>query len=282
MNGQINTSCAIGIPLSLINVGALHKNQWKKQMDLTDKILELSPWYHSIPLEEGGLSTPGKIKTKEKFQIFASELPSDLNGYKVLDVGCSGGGLAAEYGRCGAHVVGIEAKDHEIDQARFIFSHLGLSGEFRKDDAMNAYKYGKFDIINCCGLLYHLPYPLFFLDLLSYICTEKMVLQTRISPKTGNSMDLMKPVEGPGNWWFPTEEAVLSMIALAGFRNVKMISINKDRSNIFCVADAAPHSGENSSDFFELADRIFTKRTPTAPRIIGMSAQNDLPDRNIS
>ncbi len=241
-------------------------------MNQQNTVESLSPWYHKVRLGDGTV-TPGKIDTAEKFKIFSAALPPDLSGKSVIDLGCSSGGLALEYAAMGASVTGIESKALEVDQATFIFESYGYDGRFYRDDVMNAWRYGSFDIVNASGLLYHLPYPLMFLDLLSFVCVEQLILATRIAPDAGAKMDLMRPT-GPGNWWFPTEECVVQMLKLAGFSEISVLSVNGDRSNLFCSARPPAHDISDIADPFQ---HLIDMRSPTGPRIIGSSDSNDLP-----
>ncbi len=238
------------------------------------QIRELEPWYHKVTLPDGSV-TPGKIDTARKFDIFSECLPKDLSGTSVLDLGCSSGGLSLAYALRGAEVTGIDSKCREVEQARFLFDSCGLAGSFHQDDVMNAWRYGRFDIVNACGLLYHLPYPVLFLDQLSYVCKNQLILATRISPEEGELMNLERNASH-GNWWFPTEDCVLNLLTIAGFEGTRVISVNGDRSNMFCTATTGTNNWE-LHDSENLLELLIAKRSPSGERIVGSSERNDLP-----
>lgn len=181
-----------------------------------------------------------------------------------------------EYAKKGARVTGIDSKKLEVDQASFVFESYGFQGVFHQDDVMNAWKYGQFDIVNACGLLYHLPYPMLFLDLISLICRKHLILSTRISPEMNGSMELMRQ-ETHGNWWFPTEECVGRMTMLAGFTDLVILSVNGDRSNLFCSARGRTNLRE-LSETENAFEYLIESRSPSGRRIIGASARNDFPE----
>ncbi len=49
---------------------------------------------------------------------------------------------------------------------------------------MNIQKYGVFDVVFCCGLLYHLDQPKQFLEAISSVTTKLTILQTHFSTDT--------------------------------------------------------------------------------------------------
>lgn len=87
------------------------------ERDIQKSIEEMGPWYQSIDLGSG-LKTPGKgADIRSKFQPMVSFLPEDLEGKKVLDVGCNAGGLLFEFAKRGAECTGVEISQHYIAQA---------------------------------------------------------------------------------------------------------------------------------------------------------------------
>ena len=65
---------------------------------------------------------------------------------------------------------------------RYVKTNTNLPNlTFVKDDARNIAGYGQFDVIFCCGLLYHLDRPKEFLRLLSSVCRKLLIVQTHFS-----------------------------------------------------------------------------------------------------
>jgi len=99
-------------------------------------------------------------RTRRFAQIAKDLFGKDIDNCRILDLGCLEGEYAIEFGLNGAKVVGIEGREANIEKAKFASEVLGLKNiEFKKDDVRNisTEKYGKFDIIICSGILYHLP-----------------------------------------------------------------------------------------------------------------------------
>ena len=94
-------------------------------------------------------------------------LPPDTtesNKIKVADLGCLEGGYTVEFARMGFQSLGIEARADNIQKCNYVKHHLDLPNlAFIQDDARNLSAYGKFDIVYCSGLLYHLHDPVRFL-----------------------------------------------------------------------------------------------------------------------
>jgi 2-polyprenyl-3-methyl-5-hydroxy-6-metoxy-1,4-benzoquinol methylase len=102
--------------------------------------------------------TPNR-RTRKFAQIAKDLFGEDLANCRILDLACLEGEYAIEFALNGAQVVGIEGREANIEKARFTSEVLGLKNvEFIKDDVRNisTEKYGKFDIIICSGILYHL------------------------------------------------------------------------------------------------------------------------------
>ncbi len=86
----------------------------------------------------------------------------------------------------GARVLGIEAREASFRKAVFARDVLQLDGlEFAQDDVRNisVQKYGRFDIVVCSGLLYHLNVPDVFsvVEQMYEMVERVLVLDTHIS-----------------------------------------------------------------------------------------------------
>ena len=85
-----------------------------------------------------------------------------LGELRVLDLACLEGMFAVELARMGASVVGIEGREANVAKARLAKEVLGLENlEFHQDDVRNLSeeRYGRFDVVLCLGILYHLNPP---------------------------------------------------------------------------------------------------------------------------
>ncbi|WP_315764500.1 TIGR04290 family methyltransferase [Sphingomonas sp. Y38-1Y] len=213
---------------------------------------ELGPWFHNIDL--GGQWTapdhflgdyPG-----DKFRRFAADLPADLTGKSVLDIGCNAGFYSVEMARRGAaRVLGIDSDDRYLAQARLATDALGFDTvEFAKCSVYDVASLGeRFDVVIFMGVLYHLRHPLLALDLIrEHVAGDLMLFQT-MQQGSAEVLDVAEdhPFFLPGtttpppyfddpaypklhfierrfagdwtNWWAPNAAATQAMLRAAGF-----------------------------------------------------------------
>ena len=215
---------------------------------LVRRIAELGPWFHNLDL--GGIMTAPDHALGDypqvKWQRFEHAIPRDLSGKSVLDIGCNAGFHAIEMKRRGAaRVLGIDSDERYLAQARFAASVLAVDIELRR---MSVYELEslreRFDLVLFMGVLYHLRYPLYALDLLrAHVVGETLVFQSmqRGSEQVGSiardypfqEVDVFGQPEypkmffvescyagDPTNWWIPNRACVEAMLRSAGFEIV--------------------------------------------------------------
>jgi hypothetical protein len=144
---------------------------------------------HNIRLDDGTLTKPDIGQTMEDDSWFVSAkrileivFPGDKRHLRLVDLGCLEGGYAVEFARMGFQVLGVEVRDVNFAACNYVKSKTNLPNlAFVKDDAWNIAKYGIFDVIFCCGLLYHLDRPKKFLETVSSVTKKIMILQTHFS-----------------------------------------------------------------------------------------------------
>ena len=120
-------------------------------------------WYHQIKIAEG-LSTesidPG-LKLIWDFILDAMK-DVDFEDKRVLDVGCRDGLFSFEAERRGAkEIIGID-NDLSRGATEFLIPHFHskVRMEERNLYDLDESLFGKFDVIMCFGVLYHLRYPI--------------------------------------------------------------------------------------------------------------------------
>ena len=85
-----------------------------------------------------------------------------LNGIKILDVGCGGGILAEALGSLGANVTGIDASENTIGVARSHSKKVGSGVKFLQntiEEFRSSNPDERFDVITCLEMLEHVPSP---------------------------------------------------------------------------------------------------------------------------
>ena len=105
---------------------------------------------------------------------------------RVLDLACLEGHFAIEFALHGAEVIGIEARQVSLQKAEFIKDLLSLHKlTLIRDDVRNftRQQYGEFDVILCCGILYHMDAPdaMHLINNIFECCSRVAVLNTHFS-----------------------------------------------------------------------------------------------------
>ena len=212
------------------------------------EIEQLGPWFQNLHLP-GGLQTapdhPFGDFPAWKWAQIAPHLPSDLEGWEVLDIGCNAGFYSFELARRGARVTALDSNPFYLRQAAWARRVLGLADrvgllEAQVHDLAGAVE-PRFDLVLFMGVFYHLRYPLLALDTIARLQPRLMVFQTltmggeEILEASGIDIDFsqrhllgragwpqMAFIENafcgdPTNWWVPNHAAVLALLRTAGF-----------------------------------------------------------------
>jgi len=140
---------------------------------------------HNIELSDGSRTIPDEeLLLVDQAWLTATLRTLELltaqgEHLRIVDLGCLEGGYSIEFARHGHEVVGIDARQLNIDRAIAAKENLGLSHvEFVVDDVKNLADYGQFDVVFCSGLLYHLDNPKSYIELLGRIATRALILNT--------------------------------------------------------------------------------------------------------
>jgi len=161
-------------------------------LKLLDAIRQETWTGHNIPLTESE-STIGPqvgligddVRTKVIKSLVRRFFPAD-RGVRVLDLGSLEGGLALEMAREGWNVVGVEGRESNYRKAELIRRYFALPNlEFRLQDVKTLDDAaGSFDVVLCCGLLYHIDEPFPLLERLARLVSPKgfLFLDTHVAP----------------------------------------------------------------------------------------------------
>ncbi len=203
-------------------------------------------WYHRIDLGDG-IVTPGIDDPARRLE--ALEMPADLSGRSVLDIGAWDGFFSFEAERRGAARVlatdsycwGGEGWGTKIgfDTARRI---LGSNVEDREIDVMDlsSEAVGVFDLVLFVGVLYHMRHPLLALERVSSVTAGQLILDTHTA-MTSEPNPVMRFYPGrelnddDTNWWGPNPPAVEAMLRDVGFHATERIHPELIRSGRLVV-----------------------------------------------
>jgi len=212
---------------------------------------DLGPWFHNLHLPDGTQTAadhPLGDFPAFKWRQIAPQVPADLTGRRVLDIGCNAGYYSFKLAERGAEVLAIDVDDHYLRQARWAAEQLDPDGrvEFRR---MQVYDLARvrdeFDLILFLGVLYHLRHPLLAIDIVAERLRGRLILQTMTLPgpaATGEQahdvgIDERERLAEPGwphaafiehrlagdptNWWAADDACVRAMARSAGLRVVE-------------------------------------------------------------
>ncbi|MCI0339422.1 MAG: DUF1698 domain-containing protein [Acidobacteria bacterium] len=196
-------------------------------------------WWHSIDLGEGHV-TAGVHKLEELCDNYSRfDLPQDLSGRRLLDIGCWDGFYSFEAEKHGAEVVAVDCWRPE----NFFKAREALRSKVEFHD-LNVYevtraRLGSFDIVFFLGVLYHLRHPLLALEQVCEVTRDFAVIESHV-------IDNVFPTEHPvmeyyefdelggqyDNWWGPNLECLTRLTRSAGFARVEILRREPTRATI--------------------------------------------------
>jgi len=233
------------------------------------RVAELGEWFHNIDLN--GIKTAPQHFLGDypavKWRRFSDRIPSNLEGKKVLDIGCNAGFYSIEMKRRGAdRVLGIDNDERYLAQGRLAAEICGVDVEFRNVSVYDVDVLAeRFDIVLFMGVLYHLRHPLLALDLIhEHVAGDLMVLQSM--QRGSDEIDPLQEdysfweadmFDSPGfpkmhfiehkyaddwtNWWIPNRACVEAMLRSAGFE-----ILEHPEQEVFICRRATPPYGPGS------------------------------------
>lgn len=206
------------------------------ELALQEQIARVN-WFHSIELR-AGLTTPGSDRTSERLDLL--QMPADLSGSSVLDVGAWDGFFSFEAERRGA--ARVVAADYFAwhgnnwsDKSGFELARQALGSNVQDVDIdvmdLAPETVGRHDLVLFLGVLYHLRHPLLALERVANVTAGQLILETHVDltwlhrPAMAFYPD--KELDwDPTNWWGPNPAAVAAMLRTVGFTRVELVSPN--------------------------------------------------------
>jgi tRNA (mo5U34)-methyltransferase len=186
---------------------------------------ELEPWLQGPFLLGGDLVVGGLWRIDTRWANLDEQLPADLSGISILDVGSNAGYDPFMFKRRGAGKVLACEPFEFIEQAHFLESIYKSGVDFQRIgwQELSPEKYGSFELVHCHGVLYHEVDPMGLLTRLFEMTAPGGTLLlgsmmfgeperselSRFIPRAYYRDDTW--------WWTPGPEALKSMITAAGF-----------------------------------------------------------------
>ncbi|MGH9765872.1 MAG: methyltransferase domain-containing protein [Blastocatellia bacterium] len=195
-----------------------------------------SGWWHSIDLGDGRITAGVHSVDSLRDNYARFNLPEDLTGKRVLDIGCWDGFYSFEAERHGAEVVAIDCWRPET--MLFARREMNSRVEFHEMSVyeLSPEKFGLFDIVLFLGVLYHVPYPLLALRRVCEMSRDLAVIETHVIDGLFDTplpvMEFYELDELGGqydNWWGPNSECVVRMARAAGFARAETLRLESAR-----------------------------------------------------
>ncbi len=109
----------------------------------------------------------------------------DLERKRVLDVGSGPGHFTPIYTSRGCEVVCLDGRADNIDECLRLYPQVrGVVGDVQSFDLTTL---GRFDLVHCVGLLYHLDSPIVALRNMARVCDGLLILETMV-------LDAVRPI----------------------------------------------------------------------------------------
>lgn len=138
----------------------------------------------------------------------------------AIDVGCGVGDFSKFLSDLGLRVLAVDGRESNVAEAKSRYPHI----EFLATDAesIHSEEMGKFDLVLCFGLLYHLENPFRVVRHLRNLTSQILLVETACVPDSAPSMMLLDEgvAEDQGlNYvaFYPSQSCVIKMLYRAGF-----------------------------------------------------------------
>lgn len=217
------------------------------------RLIQGKPWHHDFEIVPG-VRTQGTYKPLEMWNEL--QLPEDLRGASLADVGASNGFFSFEARRRGARVTAFDFR-HKDNSGFGLAQHINGLADIEHHHVnvleMTADKYGQYDIVLALGLLYHTSDPHLALSNCAALSRKRLLIESYcIDPSLSAELrneSMMRfipdpdrfPVQGHvnqdrSNFWGFTSVCLRRMVEDVGF-SVQREDVRGDR--VFMDAERA-------------------------------------------
>jgi tRNA (mo5U34)-methyltransferase len=186
---------------------------------------------------EGRRTGSRRVRRRFRRRLQLLQIPDDLRGKTVLDIGAWDGFFSFEFERRGAkRVLAVDsfAWDHRpqgfprgLECFLLAREFFNSRVEYRRLDVLelDPRVIGTFDLVFCAGVLYHLRHPLAALERIRSVTADCMILEThQLIPAVHEREPLIRfypgderAVDGRDRGGFPTRAWLAAALETAGF-----------------------------------------------------------------
>lgn len=175
-------------------------------------------------------------------------------GLRALDLACHEGWFAQQLRALGVdEVLGVDARQAHVDDARLAARAAGLDGLRFERAEVQGLQAGRFDLVLCLGLIYHLEDPVGALRVARAHTADGglCLVETQVAPNLAGPLEyghrtFIKPIQGSfaivdeteethgpetsttGICLVPSLEALCWLLAKVGFRDVRVLPVPAD------------------------------------------------------
>ncbi|WP_031496616.1 methyltransferase domain-containing protein [Bryobacter aggregatus] len=198
--------------------------------------------YHSLELPDGVI-VPGVIPIDALQQRLRDlEVPGQLQGLRVLDIGAASGWNSFELEKRGAEVVAIDCVEYREFSSMIAVLDSSVDYRIVDVDEMSSQILGTFDVVLFLGVLYHLRHPLLALEQLCSLTRDIAYVESYVTDSSDSrsdqvSMEFYEIDELGGqidNWFGPTTNCLLALCRAAGFASVTLQYSRGGRAGLIC------------------------------------------------
>ena len=249
--------------------------------DVARRLVEGKRWHHDFEIVPG-VRTHGSYNPAGLWQEL--QLPEDMSGLSLLDVGASSGYFSFEARRRGARVVAFDVRHKDN-------SGFGLAQYINGLDDIEHHQlnilevppggYGTFDIVLAMGLLYHTPDPYRALANCAALSRDRLVIESycidrrlpaalaaepvmRFFPDPHRFPDQGQPNTDRSNFWGFTSACLQRMVEDLGFV-VRHSTIRADRVLIDARAVLADRAATRLFKAYGLRQTVVRGSNPEDP-----------------
>jgi tRNA (mo5U34)-methyltransferase len=194
-------------------------------------------WFHTIDLGNG-IVTPGRDDSASR--LARMQIPDDLTGMSVLDVGAWDGYFSFEAERRGAgRVVAIDpgmwrstGDNGWTGKSGFELARRTLRSGVEDVDIelgeLGPERLGTFDVVLFLGVFYHLRDPLPILERVASVTAEQLILETH-----ADLLGMRRPAmayyagsevsDDESNFWGPNAKLLEALLRDCGFNRMEIV-----------------------------------------------------------
>lgn len=220
------------------------------------------PWFYPFRLASGAVTptyladdvapvhTTRRAMLQEAVDAHFGTAPRA--GRRAIDLACHEGWFAQQVAAAGFETLGVDARAQHVDDARLVAAACGARGlAFRQADvhALDPDAEGRFDLVLCLGLIYHLENPVGALRTARALTAPGglCVVETQLAPNLAGPLDyghhtFVKPMMGSfaivdetdethgpetsttGICLVPSLEALTWILRKVGFADVRVLT----------------------------------------------------------